>query len=62
MAQEREAMIVRRVQELVSKLTREIPGLMRSGDAWTITINGKGLDIDIDSRRREKLGKESLQQ
>ena len=34
------------------------PGTMRSGDSWTITINGKGLDIDIDSRRKEKLGKE----
>jgi hypothetical protein len=58
MATERETAIVKRVQELIAKLTRELPALMRSGDSWTITINGKGLDIDIDSRRKEKLGKE----
>lgn len=58
MATERDAAILQRMQELIAKLTREIPVLMRSGDSWTITINGKGLDIDIDSRRKEKLGKE----
>lgn len=61
MATEREAAILKQVQELVAKLTREIPALMRSGDSWTITINGKGLDIDIDSRRKERLGKEAIQ-
>lgn len=56
MAIELEELITQRVQELLSKLSREVPSLMRGGDSWTITINGKGIDVDIDWRTKEKLG------